>query len=79
MPTVAPRPPTRPPARHTTDVEPILLIAAAIAGVAVVYRSTQSIAVTLIAAGLAATVAVAAQARRRIYLYRGWYRDDDND
>lgn len=61
------------------DFEPFLLILAAIAGVAVVYHSTQSIPVTLIAAGLAATVGVAAQARRRVHLYRGFYRDPDAD
>jgi hypothetical protein len=67
------------PTRHFTDIEPILLIAAAIAGVAIVYRSTHSIPVTLIAAALAGTVGVAAQARRRVYLYRGWYRGNDDD
>lgn len=67
------------PPRHFTDIEPILLIAAAIAGVAMVYRGTQSIPVTLIAAVLAGTVGVAAQSRRRVYLHRGWYRDNDND
>ena len=55
------------------DIEPILLIAAAIDGVADLSLAA------LIAAGLAGTVGVAAQARRRIYLYRGWYRGHDDD
>jgi hypothetical protein len=61
--------PSRRPVTLPTVLEPMLLIVAAILGIGVVYRATQSISVTLIAAALAAVVAVAAPTRRRVYLY----------
>jgi hypothetical protein len=68
MPTAAPGPPRRP-ITLPTCLEPMLLIVAAILGIGGVYRATESISVTLIAAALAAVVAVAAPTRRRVYLY----------
>jgi hypothetical protein len=69
----APTPVRRPPL--PTPMEPMLSIGAAILGVGAVYRATLSIPVTFIAAALAAVVAVAVPARRRVYLYPARYRN----
>jgi type IV secretory pathway TrbD component len=79
MPPASPSTLRRSPPPLPAIIEPMLSIAAAILGVGAVYRATESILVTLIAAALAAVVAVAAPARRRVYLYPARYRNHPND